>query len=124
MSVPSDPGASADDGAPTDATDATDANDRFRRLSADVDLLASALGEVIRELEPWPRDIYCGAIGWAAPDGRSEFSVAIRTLIRDKTGHAVLNVGGGVVWDSTAQSEYEEALWKARFLSRFQPEPA
>jgi para-aminobenzoate synthetase component 1 len=80
--------------------------------------------EVIRELEPWPRDIYCGAIGWAAPDGRSEFSVAIRTLIRDKTGHAVLNVGGGVVWDSTAASEYEEALWKARFLSRFQPEPA
>jgi len=79
--------------------------------------------EVIRELEPWPRDIYCGAIGWAAPDGRSEFSVAIRTLIRDKTGHAVLNVGGGVVWDSTAPSEYEEALWKARFLSRFQPEP-
>lgn len=80
--------------------------------------------EVIRDLEPWPRDIYCGAIGWAAPDGRSEFSVAIRTLIRDKTGHAVLNVGGGVVWDSTAASEYEEALWKARFLSRFQPEPA
>lgn len=80
--------------------------------------------EVIRELEPWPRDIYCGTIGWAAPDGRSEFSVAIRTLIRDKTGHAVLNVGGGVVWDSTAASEYEEALWKARFLSRFQPEPA
>ena len=74
--------------------------------------------EVIRELEPWPRDIYCGAIGWAAPDGRSEFSVAIRTLIRDKTGHAVLNVGGGVVWDSTAASEYEEALWKGPF-----PEP-
>ena len=80
--------------------------------------------EVIRKLEPWPRDIYCGAIGWAAPDGRSELSVAIRTLVRDKSGHAVLNVGGGVVWDSTAPSEYEEALWKARFLSRFQPEPA
>lgn len=79
---------------------------------------------VIRELEPWPREIYCGAIGWAAPDGRSEFNVAIRTVLREKNGHAVLNVGGGVVWDSTAQSEYEEALWKARFLSRFQPEPA
>ncbi len=70
--------------------------------------------EILSELEPWPRDIYCGTIGWAAPDGRSEFNVAIRTLMvtQDK---ATLNVGGGVVWDSTAPSEYEEALWKARF---------
>ncbi len=80
--------------------------------------------EVIRALEPWPREIYCGTIGWAAPDGRSEFNVTIRTLMRDKPGHAVLNVGGGVVWDSTAQSEYEEALWKARFLSQYLPERA
>ena len=27
--------------------------------------------EIIRELEPWPREAYCGAIGWAAPDGRA-----------------------------------------------------
>lgn len=70
--------------------------------------------EILSELERWPRDIYCGAIGWAAPDGRSEFNVAIRTLMIED-GKAVLNVGGGVVWDSTAPSEYEEALWKARF---------
>jgi len=70
--------------------------------------------EVLAGLEPWPRDIYCGTIGWAAPDGRSEFSVAIRTLMVDGT-QARLNVGGGVVWDSTADAEYEEALWKARF---------
>ncbi len=70
--------------------------------------------EILSELEPWARDIYCGTIGWAAPDGRSEFNVAIRTLMVE--GHtATLNVGGGVVWDSTAPSEYEEALWKARF---------
>ncbi len=36
--------------------------------------------EIIRELEPWPREAYCGAIGWAAPDGRASFNVAIRTL--------------------------------------------
>ena len=36
--------------------------------------------EIIRELEPWPREAYCGAIGWAAPDGRAAFNVAIRTL--------------------------------------------
>ena len=36
--------------------------------------------QIIRELEPWPREAYCGAIGWAAPDGRAAFNVAIRTL--------------------------------------------
>ncbi|CUH53137.1 aminodeoxychorismate synthase component I [Shimia marina] len=78
--------------------------------------------QILRDLEPWPRDIYCGTIGWAAPDGRSDFNVAIRTLMVE-AGRAVLNVGGGVVWDSTAPSEYEEALWKARFARAFQPEP-
>jgi len=70
--------------------------------------------EIIRTLEEAPREAYCGAIGWAAPDGRAEFNVAIRTLMLEH-GQARLNVGGGVVWDSTAASEYEEALWKARF---------
>ncbi|WP_264210440.1 aminodeoxychorismate synthase component I [Leisingera thetidis] len=70
--------------------------------------------EVLSDLEPWARDIYCGTIGWAAPDGSSEFNVAIRTLMLED-GRATMNVGGGVVWDSTAESEYEEALWKARF---------
>ncbi|MBO9396322.1 aminodeoxychorismate synthase component I [Shimia sp. R9_1] len=79
--------------------------------------------EILRNLEPWPREIYCGAIGWAAPDGSSEFSVAIRTMLLEG-GQAVLNVGGGVVWDSKAPDEYEEALWKARFAKTFQPEPA
>jgi alanine-glyoxylate transaminase/serine-glyoxylate transaminase/serine-pyruvate transaminase len=37
-------------------------------------------------------------------------------------GQATLNVGGGVVWDSTAPSEYEEALWKARYASAFRLE--
>ncbi|HKL04580.1 MAG TPA: chorismate-binding protein, partial [Roseovarius sp.] len=46
-----------------------------------------------------------------------EFNVAIRTLMLDGSD-ATLNVGGGVVYDSTAPSEYEEALWKARFASR------
>ena len=53
--------------------------------------------EIIRELEPWPREAYCGAIGWAAPDGRAAFNVAIRTLTLYPDGEAVLNVGGGVV---------------------------
>ncbi|QDY69841.1 aminodeoxychorismate synthase component I [Qingshengfaniella alkalisoli] len=76
--------------------------------------------EIIRELEPAPRDIYCGSIGWVAPDGRAEFNVAIRTLMLDGN-RATLNVGGGVVWDSTADKEYEEALWKARFADMSRP---
>jgi para-aminobenzoate synthetase component I len=71
--------------------------------------------QIIREVEPHPRRAYCGAIGWMAPDGASSFSVAIRTL--QLTGaEIVLNVGGGVVQDSTTEGEWEEALWKARYL--------
>jgi para-aminobenzoate synthetase component 1 len=71
--------------------------------------------EIIRQVEPHPRGAYCGAIGWMGPDGAASFSVAIRTLSvagRD----VVLNVGGGVVQDSTADGEWEEALWKARYV--------
>lgn len=76
--------------------------------------------EILAGLETAPREIYCGSIGWAAPDGRAEFNVAIRTLMLEGAG-AVLNLGGGVVHDSTAPSEYEEALWKARFARRLTP---
>ncbi len=71
--------------------------------------------QILAELEQTSRDIYCGAIGWIAPDARMEFSVAIRSLIHWPDGRVRFNVGGGVVYDSTAASEYEEALWKARF---------
>ena len=79
--------------------------------------------EILSELEPWARDIYCGSIGWMAPDGASSFNVGIRTLMVEE-GQARLNVGGGVVWDSTAQSEYEEALWKARFAQLMSSQPS
>ena len=71
--------------------------------------------QIIREVEPFPRGIYCGAIGWMGPDGSACFSVAIRTLSVWPDGEVVLNVGGGVVQDSTADGEWEEALWKARY---------
>lgn len=71
--------------------------------------------EILRGLEPAPRDIYCGSIGWIAPDGAMEFNVAIRTLVCFPDGTARLNAGGGVVYDSTAPEEYDEALLKTRF---------
>ena len=78
--------------------------------------------QIIHALEQRPRDIYCGSIGWAAPDGRADFNVAIRTILIEN-GRADLSVGGGVVWDSTAVSEYEEALWKTRFAKPFRTRP-
>ena len=72
---------------------------------------------IIREVEPAPRGVYCGAIGWAGPDGAQGWSVAIRTLRVWPEGEVLLNVGGGVVYDSTAQGEWEEALWKARYAT-------
>lgn len=72
--------------------------------------------EVIRDTEDAPRGIYCGSIGWAAPDGRSRFNVAIRTLAL-AGGKARLGVGGGIVADSDPASEYREALWKTRFAT-------
>ncbi|WP_135449303.1 aminodeoxychorismate synthase component I [Tabrizicola caldifontis] len=71
--------------------------------------------EIIREVEPHARGVYCGAVGWMSPSGDADFSVAIRTL--SVTGdRIVMNVGGGLTHGSTAEGEWEEALWKARFV--------
>ncbi|HSZ73935.1 MAG TPA: aminodeoxychorismate synthase component I [Rhizomicrobium sp.] len=70
--------------------------------------------EVIRELEQSPRGVYCGAIGYFAPDGSTNFNVAIRTLTIE--GHkGELGIGGAVVHDSLAAAEYAECLLKARY---------
>lgn len=71
--------------------------------------------EILHDLEDGPRDAYCGAIGFIAPNGIMRFSVAIRTISLFANGEAVFNVGGGIVFDSGAQSEYDECLLKARF---------
>ena len=75
----------------------------------------------MRELETTPRDAYCGAIGWIAPGGPMRFNVAIRTISLFPDGEAVYNVGGGVVFDSTAEEEYAECLLKARFATGTPP---
>ena len=77
--------------------------------------------EILRDLEGTPRNAYCGAIGWIAPGGPMRFSVAIRTISLFSGGEAVYNVGGGVVFDSTAQEEYQECLLKARFATGTPP---
>lgn len=74
--------------------------------------------EIIRELEPSPRGVYCGAIGFASP-GEAVFSVGIRTLLLDAAaGTAELGVGSGITWDSDAAAEYRECWSKAAFVRR------
>ena len=77
--------------------------------------------KILRALEDGPRDVYCGAIGWIAPDGAMRFNVAIRTISLFPDGRAIFNVGGGVVSDSTAEGEYAECLLKGRFATGQMP---
>ncbi|ETF02816.1 aminodeoxychorismate synthase [Advenella kashmirensis W13003] len=70
----------------------------------------------ISELEAQPRGIYCGSIGWLAPNGDMQLNVAIRTLVMNgQTG--VYGVGGGIVMDSDPLEEWHECQWKSRVLS-------
>ena len=73
---------------------------------------------LIASIEPGPRGIYCGAIGFASPDGDAIFNVAIRTATLDTlTGQAEFGTGGGITWDSRADDEYTEALAKTECLT-------
>ncbi|PIQ63031.1 MAG: hypothetical protein COV99_04830 [Bacteroidetes bacterium CG12_big_fil_rev_8_21_14_0_65_60_17] len=70
----------------------------------------------IAEIESAPRGVYCGAIGYAAPDGAARFNVAIRTAVV-RGGRLRLGAGAGIVWDSEAGAEYDETCLKTRFLT-------
>ncbi len=78
-----------------------------------------ATKEIIKDLEPQPRGIYCGTIGLLLPNGRRIFNVAIRTIQLYKS-QAIYGVGGGITWDSTWESEYREVHQKAAVLYRKQ----
>ncbi len=68
--------------------------------------------EIIYELEPNQRGVYCGTIGYIFGD-EMVFNVAIRTIeLADGVG--VLGVGGGIVADSEPGKEYEESLLKSK----------
>ena len=76
--------------------------------------------EIIASLESTPRRIYTGTIGFIAPGRRAQFNVAIRTILLHKpTARAEYGAGGGIVWDSTPEKEYQEIQTKTKVLNSY-----
>ena len=73
--------------------------------------------QIIRELEPSPRGVYCGAIAWLGWDGAMDSSVVIRTLTITPD-QVVAQAGGGIVSDSDPAAEHEELMVKIRPVLR------
>ena len=71
--------------------------------------------EIIEELENQKRGIYGGAIGYIGYDNSLDTCIAIRTIVK-KDGVAYIQAGGGVVFDSVPEKEYEESMNKAMAL--------
>lgn len=69
---------------------------------------------VIEETEKFPREVYCGAIGYIYKDF-AEFSVPIR-ILQKVDDELVYHAGGAIVWDSIPEDEWEETLTKTKFL--------
>lgn len=70
---------------------------------------------IIDGLEPAPRGVYAGALGWLGWDGAMDLSIVIRTFVC-ADGRATFGVGGAVTADSDPAAEYRESLDKARAL--------
>lgn len=74
--------------------------------------------EILAELEEGGRGVYTGAIGFIQPNNDFCFNVAIRTLVVSPDKSVSLGVGGGILYDSVAESEYEECETKSSFVNR------
>lgn len=71
--------------------------------------------QIIRDIEPHPRGLYAGAVGYIGFDRNLEFAIAIRTMmVRD--GKAMFQTGAGIVADSDPEREFEETEKKAGAL--------
>lgn len=73
--------------------------------------------QIIEQLEPDRRGVYCGAIGYVGFDGNMDSNIAIRTLVYGG-GEVHCWAGGGIVADSNLEEEYQETLHKASVMLR------
>ena len=73
--------------------------------------------QIIDELEPEKRGVYGGGVGYFAANGEMDFCIALRTaVLKDEVLY--IQAGGGVVYDSDPEAEYQETLNKSRALRR------
>jgi len=73
--------------------------------------------EIIDELEPEKRGVYGGGVGYFAANGEMDFCIALRTaVLKDETLY--IQAGGGVVYDSDPEGEYQESVNKSNALRR------
>jgi len=72
--------------------------------------------DIINRLEPSPRGVYTGAIGYITPERNMCFNVPIRTLELDATGQGGMRIGSGLVAASDLNGEWDECLLKSKFL--------
>ena len=73
--------------------------------------------EIIDELEPEKRGVYGGGVGYFACNGEMDFCIALRTaVVKDETLY--IQAGGGVVYDSDPEAEYQETVNKSGALRR------
>lgn len=75
--------------------------------------------ETLLDLEPSPRQYYCGTMGLISPRGRVTITLLIRTFFSHDTLTWYYGSGGGIVWDSVLEKEWEELCLKAQPLQRF-----
>ena len=73
--------------------------------------------EIIDELEPEKRGIYGGGIGYFAANGEMDMCIALRTAVV-KDARLYIQAGGGIVFDSDPESEFQETVSKSRALRR------
>ena len=73
--------------------------------------------EIIDELEPEKRGVYGGGVGYFAANGEMDFCIALRTAVI-KDGVLYTQAGGGVVYDSDPEAEFQETVNKSRALRR------
>ncbi|MES2916910.1 MAG: anthranilate synthase component I [Pseudomonadota bacterium] len=73
--------------------------------------------EIIDELEPEKRGVYGGGVGYFAANGEMDFCIALRTAVL-KDDQLYIQAGGGVVYDSDPEAEYQETVNKSSALRR------
>ena len=69
--------------------------------------------DLCAQIEPRPRELYAGALGWLAPNGSADLAITIRTAVTDPRGTSI-GVGGAILASSDPEAEWAETLVKLR----------